>query len=101
MNILTLVTNAVVERNNNLKFNTYEGTPIPLEKLLSYNCKCEGMSPIIRSKREISLIFRAECYQYVNTGLDITEMIDKILGINDKDSDDPFVVKAVNYDDYS
>jgi hypothetical protein len=43
----------------NLKFYTYEGTPIPLEKVLSYNnCSCNSLSPLIKSRREISLLFR-------------------------------------------
>lgn len=87
----------------NLKFYTYDGTPIPLERQLSYKCSCEGMSQLLRSRREISLILRVECYQYVNTGLDIIEMIDKILGIDDNSGNDnnSFIVRAANYDDYA
>ena len=87
----------------NLKFYTYDGTPIPLERQLSYKCDCEGMSPLLRSRREISLIIRVECYQYVNAGLDIIEMIDKILGIDDNtgNDNDSFMVRASNYSDYS
>lgn len=90
-----------------LKFYTYDGTPIPLERQLSYKnmclCPCSSnLSSLLRSRREISLLFRAECYQYVNTGLDIIEMIDKILGIDDtsKNENDAFIVRAANYDDY-
>ncbi len=88
-----------------LKFTTYDGTPIPLERLLSYKCACEGTSSLLRSRREISLLFRVECYQYVNVGLDIVEMIDKILGIDDTDNNndndnDSFAVRAANYGDY-
>jgi hypothetical protein len=91
-----------------LKFYTYEGTPIPLERQLSYknicSCPCSGStSSLLRSRREISLLFRAECYQYVNTGLDIIEMIDKILGIDDTtvNNNESFMVRASNYQDYS
>ncbi len=85
-----------------LKFYTYDGTAIPLERQLSYKCTCNSLSPLMRSRREISLIFRAECYQYVNTSLDIVEMIDKILGIDDtnENNNDSFMVKASNYGDY-
>jgi len=90
-----------------LKFFSYDGTPIPLERLLSYKnlCNCptsNNMSSLLRSRREISLLIRVECYQYVNTGLDIIEMIDKILGIDDSENDnDSFMVRAANYQDFS
>jgi hypothetical protein len=85
-----------------LKFFTYDGTPIPLERQLSYKCDCEGLSSLLRSKREISLLLRVECYQYVNTGLDIIEQIDKILGNEDINNDNnSFMVRASNYEDYS
>jgi hypothetical protein len=87
----------------NLKFYTYDGTPIPLERQLSYKCISDEINPLLQSRREISLLFRAECYQYVNTGLDIIEMIDKILGIddrNDNNDNDEFIIRAANYDEY-
>jgi hypothetical protein len=38
----------------------------------------------------------------VNTGLDIIEMIDKILGFDDgMNNNDSFMVKSANYSDYS
>jgi hypothetical protein len=90
----------------NLKFYTYEGIPIPLERALSYKCSCacDNTNPLIKSRRELSLLFRIECYQYVNPGLDIVEMIDKILGIDDTDNDNDinsFKIRASNYTDYS
>jgi len=91
----------------NLRFFTYDGTPIPLEKMLSYNnCLCAGggmdnLSPLLRSRRFISLLFRIECYQYVPVGL--TDIVDKILGgTTDLDLDDnDFAVRAFNYGDYT
>jgi hypothetical protein len=90
-----------------LKFYTYDGIPIPLERQLSYKnmCSCPLLSSnaLLRSRREISLLLRAECYQYVNAGLDIIEMIDKILGIDDTtaDDNDSYVIRASNYQDYT
>jgi hypothetical protein len=86
-----------------LEFYTYEGIPIPLEKQLSYKCSCQGMSSLLRSKRAISILFRAECYQYVNPGLDIIDLIGKILGEDGvgNEDDDSFSVRASNYGDYS
>lgn len=39
MNLLTLVTNAVVERNNNLRFNTHECFELVLESTISQHKK--------------------------------------------------------------
>lgn len=87
----------------NLKFFTYDGIPIPLERMLSFKYCENNTNSLLRSRREISLIFRAECYQYVNTGLDLIDMIDKILGIDDTtgNDNDSFTVRASNYGDYS
>jgi len=88
----------------NLRFFTYEGVPIPLERQLAYNYPgyfTNNLSPLLRSKRFISLLFRIECYQYVNVGLNIMEQVDKILGIVEENNDDyEFNVRAVNYEDY-
>lgn len=87
-----------------LKFYTYDGIAIPLERQLSYKniCQYGDTNSLIKSRKEISLIFRAECYQYVNSGFDIIETIDKILGIDDNDTEDQkFTIKASNYQDYT
>lgn len=85
-----------------LSFFTYEGVPIPLERQLSYRCGCrsKNMSPLLRSKRELSLLLRAECYQYVNPGLNINEKIMTMLKETEI-SGNSFAVRASNYEDYS
>ncbi len=68
-----------------LNFYTYSGLPIDLEKMLTNQNQNQiqnqaqnqiqnqnqnqVQSPLINSRKNISLIFRAECYQYVNPGL--------------------------------
>lgn len=123
--------------NLTLSFTTYEGNPIPLERMLQTNkismfletiqrtfgnpgpilsslVNTSGLTFLFdpldpslngRTKRAISMIFKAQCYQYVNSGLDIAEQIDKILGkdeaevLNDNVNRE-FMVRAGNYDDY-
>lgn len=87
--------------NLTLRFTTYDGTPIPLERMLqlknsnSYNPKL-----INKTKRAISLIFKAECYQYVNVGLNIPEQVQKILGDEERTDEEEFMIRAMNYEDY-
>lgn len=119
----------------NLTFSTYEGTSIPLERMLQYDRSSvfleslervfgsrtgtilssiidvnsglsflyDPLNPrlIRRTKRFISLIFRAECYQYINSGLNIEEKINEILGKVDEDEDEEFNVRASNYQEYT
>jgi hypothetical protein len=82
-----------------LSFETYEGLKIPLEKMLSYkNRDILDTNPLIRTKNFISLLFRINCYQYVNIGLN--DIVDKILGKEENEDEDIFTVKASNYEDY-
>jgi hypothetical protein len=102
-----------------LRFFTYSGIPIPLEKMVSYrqtlsdchNCtNCPSISNpyisplgLLNSRREISLIIRAECYHYVNVGLDQIQLIDKLLSRGDGgpgSEESNFNVRAFNYEDY-
>ena len=84
-----------------LNFFTYEGLPIPLEKQLSYQTNYyNDTSPLLRSKKFISLIFRIETYQYATPGLN--DIIDRILGSNTQEDelDSEFSdlnVRASNY----
>ena len=110
----------------NLSFTTYDGVKIPLEKMLQankYNIFLKNIQRIFgnnniytenftflydqlnptllnRNKRNISLIFKAECYQYVNIGLNLSDQLDKILNqSNIKDnSEHEFNVRASNFD---
>ncbi len=83
----------------NLHFFTYEGVPIQLEKMLSYTRRdTTNDIPKIRSRRFISLLFRAVCYTYVNVGLN--DIVDKILGNDEEEEVRDFSVKASNYSDY-
>jgi hypothetical protein len=55
-----------------------------------------------RTNRALSLMFKVDCYQYTNIGLNIHEQVNKILGIiEDPDSDEEFTVRAGNYENYS
>jgi hypothetical protein len=83
-----------------LKFNTYEGDAIPLEKMLSLDQKnYNDTSSKIRTSKSISLMFRIECYQYVNVGL--IDIVEKILGTEEEEEEYSFNIKASNYDNYS
>lgn len=79
-----------------LKFSTYDGTPIDLEKVLSYSTfTLNPGNPLLNSKKSLSLLFRIECYQYVNLG--IHEVIDNILKVDD---DSEFNIRAENYESF-
>jgi hypothetical protein len=82
-----------------LKFCTYKGDPIPLERMLSYNngYQYDKQSSLINSKRFISLLFKVECYQYTNVG--IKQLID-LLGNSMEEDSEEFGVKAGNFEDY-
>lgn len=120
----------------NIEFNTFEGTPIDLERMLQTrrsavllrtfeeifgedfanyfsiaNPRDQTLSFLFdpldprllgRTKRNISLIFRIETYEYDSPGLllnTISGMLDKYVE-NDNRSE-KFIVRASNYEEYS
>jgi hypothetical protein len=98
-----------------LEFFTYDNLPIPLERMISYKGSCNELcnelynelynesynesynmcnrqnlknyNPLIKSRREISFLFRVECYQYTQSGLELINQLDNILKLEDIKSD--------------
>ncbi len=89
-----------------ISFYTYSGKEIPIEKMLQYNNVDNNTFDaqlLGKTKRNISMTFKFECYQYVSPGLDTLEQIKYILDKEtdqDSDSDQEFSVMASNYQDY-
>jgi hypothetical protein len=119
-----------------ITLTTYDGTAIPLEKMLLLNKSSsyieifenlftnydifnnnndkrlsflfDPLNPelLSRTKHYLSIVLKFECYQYVNPGLNIPDLVDKILSIDEEqDSEESdsnkFQVRASNYINYS
>lgn len=114
-----------------ISFSTYEGYPIPVEKLLQtrrsvqllenfhrvFGIYFEDINPrssalaflfdpvnpllLNRTKRIISLIFKVETYEYESPGLYLNVVKDMLESENQDQDEEPFIVKASNYQDYT
>lgn len=84
-----------------ISFYTYSGKEIPIEKMLQYyNTEDSFNAELIgKTKRNLSMTFKFECYQYVSPGLDTIEQIKNILD-QEEDESETFSVVASNYQDY-
>jgi hypothetical protein len=118
----------------NIKFTTFEGSEIPLEKMLqprraitilnvlnevfqnqttvdnildvrrnARSSLSDSVDPRLvgRDKRNLSMIFKVQTYEYESPGLYTGIIKDMLEADNDKREDtDPFTVRASNYGDY-
>lgn len=56
-----------------------------------------------RMKRHLSLTFQIDTYEYINPGLEISmvrNMLDRMAIGDDEEKEEPFIVRASNYEDY-
>jgi len=110
-----------------IDFKTYEGMPIPIEKMLQERRAddylrtferifgsdeifdrnlyflYDPLNPLLlgRTKRNISLIFQIETYEYTDPGLELISLKNLIENEEKSDSNSNDYIKASNYSDYS